>query len=299
MKKVINIFKYILNRNKSFLEYANRYLDNNDYSKDKKSRIKSKIKFLKTINVIVKFKDVNKKNIQKINDCMIDAGYTTVYIKSIIYTVSSFVKEAISEGYLLHNPIHGYKIKNGKESSKVNALSKETLKLIEQTKFDNYSVQYAADIIVFCSHTGLSFIDFLSLKYEQIETSENASWITGKRNKNNIEYIVPLDVIALQLIKKYFKLPRKLRFKKKSDEYLFPFIRRESYYQILQKIRKNLKIKEKITPHRGRHTFATNALRDGVSIESIKKILGHKPDSNITWLYAEVQKDKIKKEFFK
>ncbi len=52
---------------------------------------------------------------------------------------------------------------------------------------------------------------------------------------------------------------------------------------------------EPITIHRFRHTFATLRLKDGVSLPSVRKLLGHK-NLQTTLRYAETDLDTIKKE---
>jgi integrase len=214
-----------------------------------------------------------------------------------MFSLSAIANRAVEKNFLLKNPVVGYKIKPGKESKHVRPLSEKSLRELESEKFDNPSLQFAADMFVFCCHTGLSYTDLVTSVYKEIETDDDGTlWLSSKRNKNQNKYIIPLDAIAMRMIEKYKNSPAELHFKKLLPEYLFPFIRRETYYQLLQKVAKMKSLPEHISPHVARHTFATIMLAKGVSIESIKKMLGHSPSSSATWLYAEVNKSKIKKE---
>lgn len=52
---------------------------------------------------------------------------------------------------------------------------------------------------------------------------------------------------------------------------------------------------EPITIHRFRHTYATQKLRDGVSLPSVRKLLGHK-NIQTTMRYVETDMDTVKRE---
>jgi hypothetical protein len=51
-----------------------------------------------------------------------------------------------------------------------------------------------------------------------------------------------------------------------------------------------------VTPHRLRHSFATEMLRLGVSLPALKELLGHK-DIRMTLLYVQVTQQDLQREF--
>jgi integrase len=51
-----------------------------------------------------------------------------------------------------------------------------------------------------------------------------------------------------------------------------------------------------VTPHRLRHTFATEMLRLGISLPALMKLLGHK-DIRMTLRYVQVTQQDLQREF--
>lgn len=64
----------------------------------------------------------------------------------------------------------------------------------------------------------------------------------------------------------------------------------------LKEIAKMAKIDKNLTMHMGRHTFATWALRHGVKIEVVSKMLAHS-DIKITQTYAKVLQESVDEGF--
>lgn len=63
------------------------------------------------------------------------------------------------------------------------------------------------------------------------------------------------------------------------------------------KLKKELKLKEHIRPHRWRHTFATKYLKSGGNLKYLSQILGHS-DLKITERYLHIDLDELHKNYF-
>jgi integrase/recombinase XerC len=67
---------------------------------------------------------------------------------------------------------------------------------------------------------------------------------------------------------------------------------------ILEDMQKRMGMEKKITPHKFRHTFATDLLNEGADIRYVQEMLGHSSLSS-TQIYLSVTKDRLKEVYRK
>lgn len=74
--------------------------------------------------------------------------------------------------------------------------------------FDIPRLEIVRDIFLFCSFTGLAYIDVYNLKKDEIITdAKGRVWIHKQRHKTDIEFSVPLLELPSSLIEKYKNHP--------------------------------------------------------------------------------------------
>ena len=147
------------------------------------------------------------------------------------------------------------------------------------------------DVFVFCSFTGLAFVDVKNLKEEHIiKNSDEEIWIRKPREKTNNMCNIPLLNIPKMLLEKY-KDDRGCQLKGQ----LLPVPTNQKYNTYLKEIANLCGINKRLTAHVARHRFATLALNKGVSLESVSKLLGH-TSIRTTMIYANVTNQKIESE---
>ena len=166
-------------------------------------------------------------------------------------------------------------------------LTREELARIMQKEFDVPRMEYVRDVFVFSCFTGLAHCDVEALTEDNIVTEEDGSvWLRTHRKKTKTAVNVPLLEIPQMIIAKYRGL-------KKTDGKLLPINSNSCSNLYLKELADLCGIKKKITYHMARHTFATTVtLTNGVPIESVSKMLGHK-NIRTTQIYAKVINDKV------
>ena len=124
-----------------------------------------------------------------------------------------------------------------------------------------------------------------------VADDDGALWIDTHRIKTKTAAKVKLLDIPLGIIKKY-----ELR---RDGNYLLPVMSNAKYNQYLKEIASACEIEKNVTSHLARHTFATTVTyANGVSIESISKMLGHTKIST-TQIYARIVDKTVSNEMDK
>ena len=146
--------------------------------------------------------------------------------------------------------------------------------------------------------TGLRVSELISLTPLNIDLDKKLVRCYGKGSK---ERIVPMGDTAVKYLKKYLEEYRHSLTKKTLCVELFlnnhgKKITRQGFFKMLKKQADEKGIKENITPHMLRHSFATHLLNNGADLRSIQMMLGHENIST-TGIYTNVSKDKLKENY--
>ena len=209
------------------------------------------------------------------------------YITSMMKKFRHIIELALNKEWIIRNPFKEHKLQWQKTDR--GFLTQSEIEALMDCQFEDEQLEKARDIFIFCTFTGLAYTDTKHLTNENIQSSfdGNNTWIKGKRQKTDIEYNIPLLTIPKLILEKYKG--------KTLGNFLLPVVSITLYNNMLKKIAKQCGIKKNVSSHLARHTFATFALTNGVSIECVSKILGHTKIST-TQIYARVIDKKIGNE---
>jgi site-specific recombinase XerD len=164
-----------------------------------------------------------------------------------------------------------------KEKKKViPTISKETIKLIfdyYQNHLDNRELFRNYIYFRLSLDTGLRLNELVNVEMENIDLEQRTIHVTVTKTDED-RYVVfseKTQVLLRKFIILYYQ----------GWQYLFinfqtgNRISTSTIGSITQKLKKELKIKESISPHKWRHTFATNYVRKGGRLPYLTMILGH------------------------
>lgn len=163
-------------------------------------------------------------------------------------------------------------------------LTEEEIQQIYSKKFMNARLEQVRDIFIFCCFTGLAYIDVQQLRKDHLGIGiDGNKWIFKNRQKTDTRSKIPLLPIAEELIQKYADHPKCL-----NEDRILPVLSNQKMNSYLKEIGDVCGIQKEITFHMARHTFATSVtLTNGVPIESVSKMLGHK-SLRTTQHYAKI-----------
>ena len=145
------------------------------------------------------------------------------------------------------------------------------------------------DLFLFSCYTGLAYSDVVSLSRSNISIGiDGEQWLFIKRTKTDTASRIPLLPVARSIIEKYSNHPITT-----TAGTLLPKLSNQRLNSYLKEISDICKFKKELTFHCARHTFATTVtLTNGVPIETVGKMLGHK-NLRTTQAYAKILDNKV------
>jgi integrase len=163
-------------------------------------------------------------------------------------------------------------------------LSKEDLQKIASVQFPTERSGQVRNIFLFCCYTGLAYADIKKLKRSEIAIGiDGERWIFTSRQKTDTPSKIPLLPPALEILEKYENDPRC-----QNENLLMPVLSNQKMNDYLKQIADLSGIDKVLTFHIAPHTFATTiTLSNGVPIETVSKMLGHK-SLRTTQQYAKI-----------
>ncbi|NDV68285.1 site-specific integrase [Dysgonomonas sp. 25] len=235
----------------------------------------------------VAFGQLNEQFIREYQDFIsLELGYAMDGVRHFLAILKKMCKIAFKEGYSEKLHFAYYKLPKQKETTP-KALSRESFEKIRDFEIpeNRRSHRLTRDLFLFACYTGTSYADVVRITGENLYTDEEGSlWLKYRRKKTDFQARVKLLPEAIAILDKY---------KDENRESLFPIQSAEVVQLNMRGLRIMADIKQPISYHSGRHSFASLVtLEEGVPIETISRMLGH---SNIrtTQVYARVTPKKL------
>ncbi len=245
-----------------------------------------------------------KYNISDIDITKIDHAFITDYefwLRSIrncanntavkyIKNFHKIIKICLANDWIEKNPFANYKSKV-KEVERV-YLTEEEVQAIIEKEFKTERLSLVRDIFLFSCFTGLAYIDVKNLTKSHISIGiDGDKWIFTHRQKTESASKIPILPVTQMIIDKYENHPQCL-----NEDKLLPILSNQKMNAYLKEVADICNIDKELTFHIARHTFATTVtLTNGVPIESVSKMLGHK-NLRTTQHYAKVLDRKVSED---
>ena len=204
-----------------------------------------------------------------------------------ITNFKKIIRICIGNGWLERDPFINYKIQLREVEREF--LTEQELQAIARKEFSIPRMEMVRDIFLFCCFTGLAYADVKKLAKEHIVLGiDGERWIKVNRTKTDTRSSIPILPIPAGIIEKYAQHP-----KCKAEKRLLPVLSNQKMNSYLKELADVCSINKNITFHLARHTFATTVtLTNGVPLESVSKMLGHK-SVRTTQHYAKIVDRKV------
>ncbi|MGV3705391.1 MAG: site-specific integrase [Arcticibacter sp.] len=171
-------------------------------------------------------------------------------------------------------------------------MTNDEIQAMADAKLVTNRVRQVRDIFLFSCFTGLAYADVKKLKRSEIiKGIDGQQWIFTSRQKTDTTSRIPLLPTALKILAKYDDNPECLH-----NDKALPVLSNQKMNTYLKEIADTVGINKELTFHIARHTFATVVtLSNGVSIESVSKMLGHR-NIRTTQHYAKILDAKVSED---
>ncbi|MHB8124101.1 MAG: site-specific tyrosine recombinase XerD [Desulfitobacteriaceae bacterium] len=200
----------------------------------------------------------------------------------------------VVEGYRKDDPT-GYLTHPRLGQSLPKVLSEPTMDILLDGSEERTDLQIRNRAMVEVLYSsGLRVSELLGLRLTDISLDAGYVRCRGKGNK---ERIVPLGDPAIQTLRDYLNGSRQRLAGKNTPDILFLNSRgqqmtRQGYWQILKQWAREHGVKQNISPHILRHSFATHLLDHGADLRSVQEMLGHS-DISTTQIYTHLTRKRI------
>ena len=196
------------------------------------------------------------------------------------------VKVSFNDGIMPRNPFASYRY--NEPTPERAFLNEAEILTLQHAALRTKKQRIIRDLFLFSCFTGICYADLKTLAWKQFGQDTHGDWwVTGNRCKTDTQYVVKLLPAALSILERY----------RDGADRVFAFMPHlNTVDRSLKRIAVLCGIDKKLTFHVARHTYATTiCLMNGVSLETLSKMLGHKRITT-TQTYAKVTQPMIDRE---
>ena len=213
-------------------------------------------------------------------------------------SLRSFFKFMTREGLLKNNPILSLSSPKLDKHLPQFLTEEEVIRLINvvvpKSKKDELSVRNKAILETFYS-TGMRISEGVSLNIDDVDFITGTVKVMGKGRK---ERLVPIGDHAISALRNYLE-----NRKNKQEQALFlnkngKRITDRGVRGVMSRYLRLASIKEGVSVHTLRHSFATHLLNHGADLRSVQELLGH-ANLSTTQIYTHLTTEKLKSVYDK
>lgn len=147
--------------------------------------------------------------------------------------------------------------------------------------------------------TGMRVSELIHLKISDV----NLQYGYVSCNEKDKERIIPIGNVSKVALQKYVEEARACYVKDEQETALFTNVSgnamsRQGFWKMLKSYADDAGIKQDITPHTLRHSFAVHMLQNGADVKSVQEMLGHS-DISTTQVYLNMKMNRMRDVYMK
>lgn len=232
-----------------------------------------------------------------------ERNITARSISRKLSSLRSFFKFLVKDGYIKANPAEAVSSPKREKTLPKFLTESDVVSLIEAPDTSKPLGLRDHAMLETLYSTGMRISELTGLREEDIDFIGGMVKVYGKGKK---ERLLPIGDRAMKAIRDYIKArgpaPAAETFKSRG-KYIFlnknkKQIGPRGFRKVLDKYVRKIALKEHISPHTMRHSFATHLLNRGADLRSVQELLGH-ANLSTTQIYTHLTTEKLKNVYDK
>lgn len=213
-------------------------------------------------------------------------GKATTTISRVLASIKAFFHYEFSEGNIRRDPAELLKTPKIEKKPPVILTVKEVDAFLQQPDGDSSKEIRDKAMLELLYATGIRVSELIGLKVGDVNLS--VGFITCRDGQK--ERMIPFGRTANQSLCRYMNEARETLLKNVESEWLFTNcngkpMSRQGFWKIVKYYGEKAGIREDITPHTLRHSFAAHLISSGADIQAVQTMLGH-ADLATTQMYT-------------
>ncbi len=230
-----------------------------------------------------------------------ERNYAATTMARKIAAAKSFFNFMVVEGLLKDNPTENVSSPNvGRILPKPISISQVRRLLDQPSRLSTPEAKRDSAMLALLYASGMRVSEMMSLNLGDVDTEEGFVSCFGKGRK---ERRIPIAQRASLALEEYLKESRPQLAHGNEGKALFlnrrgERLTRQGFWQLLKGHAKAADLKEDITPHTLRHSFATHMLSGGADLRSVQELLGH-ANISTTQVYTHLTSEHVRRTYEK
>jgi integrase/recombinase XerD len=211
----------------------------------------------------------------------------------------SFFRYMVNEGKLKSNPVENLGSTKVKRSLPKPLSVSDVRRLLEEpAKLNTPEAKRDRAMLELLYASGMRVSELISLNLGDVDTKSSYVRCFGKGGK---ERLIPIHPQAARATEQYLSEARPQLVFDDDSRALFlnrrgERLTRQGFWQILKGYAQRAGLRDRVTPHRLRHSFATHMLDGGADLRSVQELLGH-ANITTTQIYTHLSSEHLRRDY--
>ena len=252
-----------------------------------------------TVKDVNKVDGITKEHLEAYINKLQEENFAAATVSRNVASLKAFYHFLVQEGIVLEDISDGLKAPRLEKKLPEIMSPDEVIRLLEQPDGDSPKEIRDKAMLELLYATGIRVTELITLKLSDVNLQMNYL-ICRDASK---ERVIPFGNAAKNALSRYLDGTRESMVEDKRSDVLFANcsgkpMSRQGFWKLIKYYAKKADIKEDITPHTLRHSFAAHLVENGADLKSVQEMLGHS-DISTTQIYANLNHHHIREVYVK